>query len=244
MNLSIIIPAFEESKKIVADIQAATAFLKDNNIPGEIIVIDDGSEDDTAKAAEKVPPTVGIPCRVFRVDENRGKGHAVRLGMTKAIAEFVMFADSGNCVPYDNVLQGLKMIESGECDIAHGSRKMKGCRIHKPQSKFRQFCSKAFRWTINTWLKIPPHLTDTQCGFKIYRGDVARDLYKRCVTDGFSFDVEVIMRAHRHGYTIKEFPVEWTCDCDSRITVTGTSWRILRELIGIKRALAKEPAAE
>lgn len=243
MNLSIIIPAFEESKKIVRDIEAATAFLKDHNIPGEIIVIDDGSQDDTAARAEKVPPTVGIPCRVFRVEENRGKGYAVRLGMTKAIGEYVMFADSGCCVPYDNVMAGLKMIDSGHCDIAHGSRKMKGCRIHAPQSPFRRFCSKAFRWVINTWLKIPPHLTDTQCGFKIYRGDVARELYSRCVTDGFTFDVEVIMRAHRRGYRIKEFPVQWTCDCDSRITVTRTSWKVLLELVAMKRALTREPAS-
>jgi dolichyl-phosphate beta-glucosyltransferase len=245
MSLSIIIPAFEEGKKIVRDIEAATAFLKEHHIPGEIIVIDDGSQDDTAAAAEKVPPTVGIPCRVFRLEANRGKGCAVRTGVAKAIGEHIMFADSGCCVPYHNVLHGLKMIENGECEIAHGSRKMPGCRIHRPQSRWRWMCSRAFRWVVHTWLRMPPHLTDTQCGFKIYRADVAKKLYAQCVTDGFSFDVEIIVRAHRYGYRIKEFPVEWTCDCDSRISVRHTSLRVLRELLKIKRTLGKEqlPAA-
>ena len=240
MTLSIIIPAFEESAKIVADIRAATAFLKKHDIPGEIIVIDDGSHDGTAAEAEKAPPAVGIPCRVFRLDANRGKGHAVRTGMTHAIGDYVMFADSGCCVPYNNVLPGLKMLADGDCDIAHGSRKMKGCKIHRPQSRLRKICSRAFRWFINAWLKIPPHLTDTQCGFKIYRNDVAKKLYAECITDGFTFDVEIIMRAHRYGYRIKEFPVEWTCDCDSRITLSRTSWRVFCELVNIRRALARE----
>ncbi len=240
MSLSIIIPAFEESGKIVSDIRAATTFLKEHDIPGEIIVIDDGSQDGTAAKAEKVPPTLGIPCRVFSLDANRGKGRAVRTGMTHAIGDYVMFADSGCCVPYHNVLPGLKMLQDGACDIAHGSRKMKGCKIHRPQSGFRKISSRAFRWFANAWLKIPPHLTDTQCGFKIYRGDVAKKLYAECITDGFTFDVEIIMRAHRYGYRIKEFPVEWTCDSDSRITLYRTSWRVLLELINIRRALARE----
>jgi len=240
MTLSIIIPAFEESEKIVRDIRAATAFLNDNHMPGEIIVIDDGSQDGTAAQAEKVPPTVGIPCRVFRLEANCGKGRAVRTGMTHAIGDYVMFADSGCCVPYHNALPGLKMLEDGVCDIAHGSRKMNGCKIHRPQSRFRKICSRAFRWFVNAWLKIPPHLTDTQCGFKIYRRDVAKKLYGECITDGFTFDVEIIMRAGRYGYRIKEFPVEWTCDCDSRITLSRTSWRVLLELVNMKRALARE----
>jgi dolichyl-phosphate beta-glucosyltransferase len=239
MNLSIIIPAFEESKKIVRDIEAATTFLKDHQIPGEIIVIDDGSEDDTAKSAEKVPPTVGIPCRVFRLDKNRGKGYAVCQGMTHAIGQFVMFADSGCCIPYETALTGLKMIENGECDIAHGSRKMPGCKIHLHQNFIRKACSKAFRALINTWLHIPSHLTDTQCGFKIYQGDIARKLHSECVTEGFTFDVEIIVRAHRQGYKIKEFPVEWTCDCDSRIKLQSHAWKVLRELIAMKKTLTK-----
>ncbi|HPD45517.1 MAG TPA: glycosyltransferase [Anaerohalosphaeraceae bacterium] len=243
MSLSIIIPAFEEGKKIARDIREATAFLKDHDIAGEIIVVDDGSQDDTAEAAERVPATVGIPCHVFRLDVNRGKGFAVRTGVAKAIGDHIMFADSGCCVPYENVLRGLEMIDKGECEIAHGSRKMDGCRINRPQSRWRRVCSRLFRWVVHSWLRMPSHLTDTQCGFKVYRGDVAKKLYAEAITDGFSFDVEIIIRAHRYGYRIKEFPVEWTCDCDSRISLRRTSFRVMRELLRIKRVLGKEEVA-
>jgi dolichyl-phosphate beta-glucosyltransferase len=141
------------------------------------------------------------------------------------------------------VLRGLEMIDKGECEIAHGSRKMDGCRINRPQSRWRRVCSRLFRWVVHSWLRMPSHLTDTQCGFKVYRGDVAKKLYAEAITDGFSFDVEIIIRAHRYGYRIKEFPVEWTCDCDSRISLRRTSFRVMRELLRIKRVLGKEEVA-
>jgi hypothetical protein len=89
-------------------------------------------------------------------------------------------------------------------------------------------------------MKIPSEFTDTQCGFKIYKGDVARKLYSQCVTDGFMFDVEIIMRAQKQGYRIKEFPVEWTCDRDSRLSPRRSLWKVISELISIKRALTKK----
>jgi hypothetical protein len=85
--------------------------------------------------------------------------------------------------------------------------------------------------------KISAELTDTQCGFKIYRGDAARSLYGECVTDGFMFDIEVILRALSQGYQIKEFPIDWTCDPDSRLSPTRSIWQILAELIRIRAAL-------
>ena len=87
-------------------------------------------------------------------------------------------------------------------------------------------------------MKIPPELTDTQCGFKIYKGDVARHLYGECMTDGFAFDIEIIIRAGKEGYRIKEFPIDWTCDRDSRLSPTRSSWRVLSELLKIKRSVA------
>ncbi|MHC4623307.1 MAG: hypothetical protein ACYS4W_05325, partial [Planctomycetota bacterium] len=83
-------------------------------------------------------------------------------------------------------------------------------------------------------------ITDSQCGFKVYRGDVARKLYGECISDGFMFDVEIILRAQKEGYRIKEFPVEWVCDLDSRLSLTRAPWPVLSELITIKRRLSKE----
>lgn len=237
MDLSIVIPALDESKKIARDIEAAAAFLEDNHLSGEIIVIDDGSGDNTAEAAKNVKVPSEIKLNVIRLQQHRGKGYAVRAGMKQACGEYVMFTDSGCCVPYEDVLRGLELLKSGACDIAHGSRKMQGCHIVKAQSLYRQICAGIFHWFVVHCMKVPAELTDTQCGFKIYEGDAGRHLYSECITDGFAFDIEIILRAQKEGYRIKEFPIDWTCDRDSRLSPTRNFWRILIELRTIKRAL-------
>jgi dolichyl-phosphate beta-glucosyltransferase len=241
MDISIVIPAYEESKKIARDIEAAVVFLKDNDFTGQIIVVDDGSKDNTAEIAKNAVtnPSPGIELKVERYNHHRGKGYAVRKGIEQTSGEYVMFADSGCCVPYEDTLRGLELIKSGVCDIAHGSRKMLGCHIEKAQSLYRRICSKLFHWFVIHDMKIPAEFTDTQCGFKIYRGDVARHLYGECITDGFTFDIEIIMRAQKEGFKIKEFPIDWTCDPDSRLSPTRSSWQVLSELLRIRRVLSK-----
>lgn len=239
MDLSIVIPALDESTKIGQDVTEAAAFLESNHLTGEIIVVDDGSKDSTAEVAENTDIPSTIKRQVIRYEHHRGKGYAVRTGINKTSAEYVMFADSGCCVPYEDVLRGLQLLKDGACDIAHGSRKTTGCHIEKTQSLYRRICSKMFHWFVIHYMKVPAEFTDTQCGFKIYKGDVARHLYSECITDGFIFDVEIILRARKEGYHIKEFPIDWTCDRDSRLSPTRSSWRVLSELITIKRALDK-----
>jgi dolichyl-phosphate beta-glucosyltransferase len=242
MDLSIVIPAYEESGKIAQDIKAATAFLEDNHFSGQIIVVDDGSKDNTAEVAEAtvagLPPAIEI--KVERYNHHRGKGYAVRTGIGLSTGEYVLFVDSGLCVPYEDTLRGLDLIKTGACDIAHGSRKMRGCHIEKAQSLYRRICSKIFHWFVIHDMKVLAELTDTQCGFKIYKGDVARHLYSECITDGFSFDIEIIMRAIKESCRIKEFPIDWTCDRDSRLSPARSSWRVLSELLVIRRIIAKE----
>ncbi|MCJ7777924.1 MAG: glycosyltransferase [Sedimentisphaerales bacterium] len=240
MDISIVIPAFEESKKISRDVEAASAFLESNHLIGEIIIVDDGSRDGTAEAAKEVKVPAGTALKVVRLHHHMGKGYAIRSGIKQTSGEYVMFTDSGCCVPYENVLDGLKLLKSGECDIAHGSRKIPGSDILRSQSWYRRVCARIFHWFVIYAMKIPAELTDTQCGFKIYKGEVGRRLYSQCVTDGFMFDVEIIMRALKQGWRIKEFPIEWSCDRDSRLSPTRSLWRIFSELITIKRMLYKE----
>jgi dolichyl-phosphate beta-glucosyltransferase len=240
VDLSIVIPAFEESNKIARDIEAVAVFLKSNHFEGEIIVVDDGSSDGTCEAAKNVEVPSGVTLDVIRYEDHRGKGHAVKTGMEQTCGDFAMFADSGGCVPYEDVLRGLELVKSGMCEIAHGSRKTQGCRIEKAQSLYRRICSKLFHWFVTCYVKVPAEFTDTQCGFKIYHGDVARHLYGECITDGFAFDIEIIMRAQKEGYRIKEFPVDWTCDPDSRLSPSRSFRRVLSELITIKRALSEK----
>ena len=234
MNLSIIIPAFEERRKIAYDVKAASEFLASHGLAGEILVVDDGSTDDTATVAKSVAVDSGVKLKVIRYERNMGKGYAVRSGIRESQGDYTMFADSGLCVPYDSALQGLELIKSGVCEIAHGSRKLAHSRIHRPQAWQRRLTAKIFRWLVIYWLKIPAQLSDTQCGFKVYRGNVARELYAECATNGFLFDVEIILRALRKGYRIEEFPVDWTCDRDSRLSLTRSPKRILHELKALR----------
>ena len=238
-NLSIIIPAFEEEDKIARDILAATGFLTGDQLAGEIIVVDDGSRDATAVVAGSVETAPGTKLKIIRYDLHKGKGFAVRTGILASQGDNVMFADSGLCVPYHHARRGLSLIKSGVCEIAHGSRRLNASTILKPQAWQRRVSARLFRRLARHWMKIPPQLTDPQCGFKIYRGDVARGLYGECRTDGFMFDLEIILRALRQGYRIQEFPIEWTCDRDSRLSLARSPQWIFSELKMIKHILKK-----
>ncbi len=240
MDLSIVIPTYEEKGKIACDIEAAAEFLVTHYLAGEIIIVDDGSKDETAEAAKNVEVPQDIKVKVIRYELHRGKGYAVRAGIEQTKGQYIVFADSGCCVPYKDTLRGLELLKSGACDIAHGSRKIPGCHIEKAQSLYRRICSKLFHWFVIRNMKIPPELTDTQCGFKIYKGDVARHLYSECITDGFAFDIEIIIRAQKEGYRIKEFPINWTCDRDSRLSPTRSSRHVLSELMTIKRTIIEK----
>ena len=239
MIISIIIPTFNESTKIERDIISAAEFFEKNSFQGEIIIVDDGSTDNTSEAAENVKVPSDVSFRVIRYEKHRGKGYAVRTGIKSAKGDYILFADSGLCVPFDYILDGLGILKSGDFEIAHGSRKLKESIILKKQSLVRRIIAKMFRWIFIYWLKVPAELTDTQCGFKIYKGDTARKLYEQCVTDGFLFDIEIIKRAQKENYRIKEFPIEWRIDPDSRLSVRKNSIGVLKELIAMKKLLSE-----
>jgi dolichyl-phosphate beta-glucosyltransferase len=238
MDFSIVIPAFREASKIGRDVEAAGAFLAEAGMVGQIIVVDDGSPDDTAAQAQAAPVPPGVHREVLRYERNRGKGYAIRTGMRQARGEYVMFADSGLCVAFDFCLRGLELLKAGQCELAHGTRKARGSIIRVAQPLHRRIGSRVFRLLMSL-MGVPGRITDTQCGFKMYVGDAARELYGECITDGFMFDAEIILRALRKGYRIREFPVQWYHDRDSRLRPFQTAFRMLLELWRIRKALAK-----
>lgn len=235
VGLSIVIPAYNEAQKIAADIAAAASFLIHSKLSGEIIVVDDGSQDGTSQIAQEAGKLSAIPLNVMRLDPHHGKGCAVRTGILASHGKYVLFADSGNCVPFDQVHKGIALIQNGACRIAHGSRVLSGCHIIRGQSFYRRFCSGLFRRFLIGGLRRHKHLTDTQCGFKVYDGDTARQLYALSKLDGFIFDIEIILLAAQHGFTILEFPVDWCCDPDSRLRPIHQSIPILRDWLTLKR---------
>ena len=233
MELSIIIPVLNEREKIVRDIEAAAAFLQARSMAGEIIVVDDGSRDDTLRQARSVVIAPPVNLRIISLEENHGKGFAVRRGMLESQGDVVMFADSGLCIPYTAVLSGMQLLQNKGCDIALGSRKLPASRIIRPQPATRQLSSTLFRIATILFMGIPASISDTQCGFKLFKGSVARQLFAACQSDGFMFDIEIILRARKAGYQIGEFAVEWTCDTDSRLSVSRD---IIRKKFDIYRS--------
>ena len=236
MDLSIIIPVLNEEKKIAHDILSASHFLIQSGLKSEIIVVDDGSNDNTSRVAIQADIPSQVSLKIIRYEYHRGKGYAVRMGMIDAKGDFVMFMDSGSNVPLSYILTGLNMIKSGQCHIAMGSRRLPGSKIRKNLVWYRRLSSLMFRFVVKRYLRLPEYLTDTQCGFKIYNGEIGRDLYTDCLTEGFSFDLEIILRAQKAGYIMKEFPVEWSCDRDSRLSVFSFT-EIISELMRIKKLL-------
>lgn len=236
-DLSIVIPAYNEAHKIARDVESASRFLVERNLRGEVIVSDDGSKDGTADTARACAVPAPVVLKVMDQDRNRGKGAAVRAGVLASSGQYVMFADSGVCIPYDEAMRGLELLRSGQCEIAHASRKRADSVIVNPQPLHRRMFSRAFRLAVDVYLGLPYRLTDTQCGFKMYRGDVGRSLYGACETEGFLFDLEIILRAGKAEVRIAEFPVTWSCDPDSRLRAGRTTVRTIRELKDIKRTM-------
>jgi dolichyl-phosphate beta-glucosyltransferase len=234
MDLSIVIPVYNEGRKIDKDIRLASQFLENRKLSGEIIISDDGSTDDTGIIPSDILDEINVPVEVIDNKKHKGKGFAVRSGILKARGKCVLFIDSGACVSYDEILKGLDLIKTGKCDIAHGSRFLKDSNITRKKQWYRRLASYLFRKSIHVWIRIPIALTDTQCGLKIYRKDVAHELYGDCMTEGFMFDIEIILLAAKAGYKIEEFPISWTADPDSRLSLINTLFSMVPELRRIK----------
>ena len=237
MKLSVVIPVFNEEQKIRHDIIAASNFLSSYNISGEIIIVNDGSTDRTSEVASHTTVDEGVALKVIDYREHTGKGYAVRAGILETGSELVMFIDSGNCVPYTNILRGIELLKQGQCVIAHGSRFLTDSMIRRSRKPYRKLASYLFRKYIRMHSPLLKDLTDTQCGLKIYTRAVAHELYRDCITKGFMFDIEIILRARKKGYRIVEFPIEWTSDPDSRLSVPGIFPKIFPELKVIRKAL-------
>ena len=242
MDLSIVIPAFNESQKIGRDVEAAVFFFGEARLEGEIIVVDDGSSDDTAAAAGQalIPPSVRR--QVIRLEKNSGKGAAVKRGVLESKGQAVLYADSGTCIPYVNALPVIRKILAGGLDLGLASRRLKETVILRNRPLRRRMISWLFRQAAVAIAGLPRWVSDSQCGFKVYRGEVARELYSGLISSGFLFELEVILKAVRHGFRIEEFPVEWTCDLDSRLHPAAQAKNVAKELFKI-RALARKESS-
>jgi len=239
MDISIVIPAFNEALKIKHDVEVAASFFINEQLQGEVIVVDDGSSDNTADTDRKADFLSSICLNVIRLEKNSGKGFAVKTGVKASRGDVVLFADSGTCIPYINAMPYIERIRDGDLDIALASRRLKETVICRNRPLRRQVLSWFFHQAAVWVAGLPRWITDSQCGFKLYRGRIARRLFDECVTTGYLFDVEILLRAQHLGCRIEEFPVEWSCDLDSRLRPGFEAFGVLKELFDVRKIINK-----
>ncbi|MFO7979355.1 MAG: glycosyltransferase [Candidatus Aminicenantes bacterium] len=239
MDLSIVIPAYNEESKIKRDVEQAALFLNQHSMEGEVMVVDDGSEDRTSAAASEADTGPLVELKIIQLPKNKGKGFAVKTGILASKGDVVLFADSGTCVPYKNALPCIKRIKAGDVEIALASRYAKETVIHRNRPLPRRILSRLFHWAAVWIAGLPKKITDSQCGFKIYNGDTARELFSQCLISGFLFDLEILIRAIKQGCTITEFPVEWTCDLDTRLQPASHAKQVIKDLFKVRKIAKK-----
>jgi len=236
-SLSIIVPAYNESSRLGESLTRIFSFL-DLRFPGsEVIVVDDGSTDNTiAVAEESFAGRNQTRARIIRVHPNRGKGHSVRLGLLAAKYPIALFSDSDLSTPIEEASKLVDTIDSGEVDIAFGSRALDRSLIGVHQPWRREQGGRFFNLVVRLATGLP--FWDTQCGFKAFRLDVCRPILEAARIDGFAFDVELLYLAQCAGLRIREIPVRWNHSTGSKVRFFHDSLRMLHEVIALRSKVA------
>lgn len=229
MELSVVIPCFDEQSRLPGSLAAAVRYLDAAGREYELILVDDGSRDCTPqliREAERANPRV----RGVLLPANQGKGRALAEGVRLSGGELVLISDADFSAPIDELPKLEAAIAAG-ADVAIGSRAKKGAR-EVDQPAHRRLMGKGFNLAVQALLL--PGLWDTQCGFKLFRGQVARDLFSRLRTDGFAYDVEVLYEARRSGLEVTEVPVRWINSATTRVQAVRHSREMLLDLLRIR----------
>lgn len=228
--LSIIVPAYNEQDRIVPSLERIESYLKTLAKPFEIIVVDDGSSDDTLNIVNGIAAS-SPAMRIVTYKPNHGKGYAVRQGVAASKGKYVAFSDADLSAPIEEIEKLFKAVVSGT-DVAIGSRAAKGAVIPKHQPLYRELGGKALNLMIRALAVRGIH--DTQCGFKLFRGDVAREIFAKCFLDGWGFDVEVLYLACRSGYKVTEVPVKWSHSEGSKIHPFSAALKVMEDLMRMR----------
>lgn len=236
--LSVVIPAYNEEHRLPATLSSVIEFLSSRPYTSEVIVADDGSTDATSEIAFRISNNIDT-VRVLRLP-HQGKAAAVRAGVLSAQGEIIMFTDADLSTPLHFTDQLVAAIENGT-GVAIGSREGAGARRHG-EPTYRHLMGRIFNWVVR--LIAVPGVSDTQCGFKAFRHDVAMDVFSSLrLYDGShevsgprvtGFDVEVLFLARKRGYTIAEVPVEWTHVPGSKVVPLTDSVRMFADVMKVR----------
>lgn len=213
MKLSIIIPAYNEEKRIASSLKRIYEYLKKKKIDYEIIIVNDGSRDKTTEVVRKIKDK---RTRIISHKINKGKGHAVKTGMLAAKGDLLLLSDSDLSTPIEELDKLMEYIKN--YDIVIGSRAMKGSDVRIKQAFYKVWLGKLGNKAIQ--FLVAPGIKDTQCGFKLFKKNVAQRIFKKQTIDRWGFDFEILFIARKLGYTIKEFPVVWINAEGSKVKLT------------------------
>ena len=227
--LSLVIPAYSEEKRISNTIDEFINYLNKQNYTYEIIIVDDGSRDNTWNLLTNYSARYNF-IRIFRNLRNMGKGYSVRRGIEVAKGEYILFSDADLAVRPECIFQIIKELRNGT-DIVIGSRDIKGASIETPQPWSRRKLGTLFNAAIRKF--IISDFLDSICGFKGFKANVAKTICKEQTLHGYCFDVEILLIAQKTGYSIKEIPVIWNDKTGSKLSILDSP-AILLEIIKIK----------
>jgi dolichyl-phosphate beta-glucosyltransferase len=230
-ELSVIIPAFNERERFTPHLQRVLTYLRDNFPAFELIVVDDGSTDDTAALVGAA--LTGEPrARLISYHPNRGKGYAIRTGVLASRGAQVVFLDADLSTPVEEIPRALALLPAA--DVVIGSRSVPGAEIQVQPPLYRRAATAIFdvvkHLLVGLWT-----ISDTQCGFKAYRGEIARQLFALAQVDRFMFDVEILYLAERAGLRLEELPVRWADAPGSKVRFWEGLVNMVRDLTRIRR---------
>jgi dolichyl-phosphate beta-glucosyltransferase len=229
VELSVVVPCFNEEARLPPSLAAALAYLDSSGREYELVLVDDGSCDGTARVIREAE-AANSAVRGVILSPNRGKGRALATGIGVTTGKLVLISDADFSAPIEELPKLEAAIERG-AGVAIGSRAKRGAR-EVDQPLHRRAMGKGFNLLVQALLL--PGVWDTQCGFKLFRGEIARELFGRLRTDGFAFDVEVLYLARRSGWEVTEVPVRWINSTTTRVQAMRHSTEMLRDLLRIR----------
>ena len=229
-RLSVVIPAFNEASRLPVTLERIGAFLGASPrwLPAEVVVVDDGSSDETWVVAQRAGLPAGVELVAKRLPSNRGKGAAVREGLAASHGEWVLISDADLATPIEEI----DTLAAVGADLASGSRGLQRELILRHQPPLRELGGRALNLAFR--LLGLTHLTDTQCGFKLLEGGLARRVAVQLRLDGFAYDLELLARAERAGGRVVEVPVRWFHVEESRVRPLRHGLQVLRDAVVLR----------
>jgi dolichyl-phosphate beta-glucosyltransferase len=236
--LSVIIPAKDEEKRLPGTLERVLEYLGRQPYTYEVVVVDDGSTDDTRGVVERFAAT-DPAVRLLSYEVNRGKGYAVRRGMLDAQGDYLLMCDADLSTPIEEVETLFAALDEGAA-IAIGSRAMTGSHLVVRQPPLRELIGRCFNLAVR-FLAVPG-IHDTQCGFKLFTRAAARDIFAHLTVDHWCFDVEALLVARKMEYRVAEVPVTWVNEANTKVNVLRDFARTVLDLLRIRtRWLLRRP---